>query len=191
MRSTRLACAAVVLIAFVSLDPMSVGLIPTTKFRTRISEEEALAAQQGWGDALIAIAKKYEDEGYEAAKALAEEVIDSAYGYNYGPVCFKPTMSSGDQVFRPTREGALSYFVGRNNNFPRDGGFALKGWRKVEIVNAAFFRSGNYAVTMGNVICTDKDGKVTVLNKTWVFYKGWDRKLRIVAHHSSLPYVPK
>merc|ERR1712187_727666 len=155
-----------------------------------ISEKEVLDAQQAWGDALVAISTVYENEGFEAAKALAEEVIDTAYGYNYGPVLFKPTLTSGDQVFRTTREGALAYFVGGNPLFPKDKGFALKGWRKVDIVNAAIFREGNTAATGGNVFITDKTGAVTVVDKTWAFFKGKDGKLRIVTHHSSLPYKP-
>uniref|UniRef100_A0A7S2E1P7 Phosphoribosyl-AMP cyclohydrolase n=1 Tax=Alexandrium andersonii TaxID=327968 RepID=A0A7S2E1P7_9DINO len=193
MRSSRLACAAVVLMALVALDSTSLGLIGetgVTKFGSRIKEEEVYAAQKGWGDALVQIATTYDELGYDAAKALAEEVIDAAYGYNYGPVLFKPTMSSGDQVYRITKEGALSYFAGRNSNYPRDGGFALKGWRKVVIENSAVFIQGDIAVATGNFICTDKNGVVTTLDKTMVFYKGKDRKLRIMAHHSSLPYVP-
>merc|ERR1719230_1365800 len=103
----------------------------------------------------------YENEGLPAAKALAETVIDTAYGYKYGPVLFKPTLSGGEQTFRPTREGALAYFVGDSKTFPNDKGFALKGWRKVEFVNSAIFRQGNVAATMGNVHITDKTGAVT------------------------------
>jgi len=43
-----------------------------------------------------------------------------------------------------------------------DKGFALNGWRKVEIKNIAIFISGNTATTMGNVTFTDKDGKVII-----------------------------
>merc|ERR1719436_2366746 len=155
-----------------------------------MSPAKALAAQKGWGDALVQISTTYEEKGYEAAKALAGDIIDAAYGYNYGPVLFKPTLTTGDQVFRTTREGALAYFVGGNSSFPNDKGFALKGWRKVDIVNAAIFRDGNSAVTMGNVLITDKTGAVTKVDKTWAFYKGKDGNLRIVSHHSSLPYKP-
>lgn len=43
---------------------------------------------------------------------------------------------------------------------------------------------------MGNVILTDKDGKVTKVDKTWAFKKNDDGKLKIILHHSSLPYNP-
>merc|ERR1711972_123504 len=99
------------------------------------------------------------------------------------------TLTSGHQTFRTTRDGALAYFVGGDKDFPKDSGFALKGWRSVQIVNTAIFREGNVAITMGNVLITDKTGAVTKVDKTWAFYKGKDRKLRIVLHHSSLPYA--
>merc|ERR1712061_373182 len=188
MRSTRVACLATLFLLSAVVDRSSVFL--GGGLRSKITEEEVLAAQQAWGNALVAISMTFETKGWEAAKVLAEQVIDSAYGYNYGPVLFKPTLTTGDQVFRTTREGALAYFVGGNPSYPNDKGFALKGWRKVDIVNAAIFREGNTAATVGNVFITDKKGDVTVVDKTWAFFKGKDGKLRIVTHHSSLPYTP-
>jgi hypothetical protein len=41
---------------------------------------------------------------------------------------------------------------------------------------------------MGNVIFTDVTGKVTTVDKTWSFIKEPDTSVRIVLHHSSLPY---
>ena len=156
-----------------------------------ISELEVLAAQAAWGDALVAISKTYEQKGIGAAKSLAGKVIDEAYGYQFGPVLFKPTLTVVPQTFRTTKAGALSYFVGGNPAFPKDTGFALKGWRKVEIRNAAILLSGNTATTMGNVSITDKLGKVTTVDKTWTYMKDDNGKLRIVVHHSSLPYTGK
>jgi hypothetical protein len=155
---------------------------------TSITQDEVLAAQQAWGKALVDIAITYEKSGAAAARTLAGKVIDSAYGYQLGPVLFKPTLTTAPQTFRTTRQGALSYFVGGDPAFPKDSGFALKGWRNVEIQNAAIFIAGDVATTMGNVTMTDKDGKVTTVDKTWKFLKDDSGRLRIVVHHSSLPY---
>jgi hypothetical protein len=155
-----------------------------------ITEEEVLAAQKAWGDALVSISTTYESKGIEAARALAEEIIDSAYGYQFGAVLFKPTLTMNPQTFRTTPEGALAYFVGGDPTFPVDTGFALKGWRKVEIKNAGIFIAGDTATTMGNVLLTNKDGKVTTVDKTWQFLKDDNGNLRIILHHSSLPYTP-
>ena len=154
-----------------------------------ISESEVLAAQRAWGDALVQIAKDYESGGLKKAKSTAEAVIDAAYGYQFGPVLFKPTLTTKPQTFRTDRSGALSYFVGGNPAYPSDSGFALKGWRKVEISNAAIQLHGETAMSMGKVRMTDKDGKVTTVDKTWGYARDDKGTLRIVLHHSSLPYA--
>jgi hypothetical protein len=163
----------------------------TLVVNNNITEAEVLAAQRAWGDALVAISTTYEQKGQAAAKALAEQVIDAAYGYQLGGVLFKPTLTTAPQTFRTTKAGALAYFVGDDPAFPKDKGFALKGWRQVEIQNAAIFIEGDVATTMGNVMITDKTGKVTTVDKTWKFLKDSNGKLRIMVHHSSLPYTDK
>ena len=161
-----------------------------TVTNTNVTAIEVEAAQKSWGEALLKISKDYKKDGLKQATRTAESVLDKAYGYNIGPVLFKPTLTSGDQVFRTTREGALSYFVGGNKKFPNDSGFALKGWEKYEFRNAAVFINGDMALTMGNVMLTDASGKVTKVDKTWGFKKDEKGQLRIVLHHSSLPYIP-
>ncbi len=155
-----------------------------------ITETEMSAAREAWGAALVAISKAYEDGGIEAARALAEEVIDAAYGYGLGPVLFKPTLASGEQTFRTTKKGALSYFVGHDEDYPLDGGFGLLNWREVEMKTAATFIDDNLGLWQGSGVFTDKDGKVTVANKSFGYKKDADGVLRIVLHHSSLPYQP-
>lgn len=154
-----------------------------------ISEGEILAAQKGWGEALVAISTTYEKSGAQEAKKLAGQIIDAAYGYDLGPVLFKPTLTQEPQTFRTTREGALAYFVGGDTKYPADTGFALKGWRKVEVKNAAILINGEVGTTLGKVSFTDKDGKVTTVDKSWTFKKDDKGVVRIIQHHSSLPYV--
>ena len=156
-----------------------------------VTEKEALTAQQAWCAALLDINAAYEKDGKVAARALAEKVIDSAYAYQMGAVLFKPTLTVNPQTFRPTRAGALSYFVGGDPSFPADTGFALKGWKKCEPVTSAIFLDGNSAITMGKVHFTDKNGKVTTVDKTWGYVKDDAGNLRINLHHSSLEYQPK
>ncbi|WP_103670062.1 hypothetical protein [Pseudanabaena sp. BC1403] len=165
--------------------------LKTTIVNRAITESEVLAAQKAWGDALVSISKTYETEGKDAAKALAGKVIDEAYGYQFGLVLFKPTLTTAPQTFRTTRASALAYFVGDDPTFPRDKGFALNGWRKVESKNIGIFISGDTATSMGKVTLTDKDGNVITVDKTWQFFKDDTGKLRIIVHHSSLPYSGK
>ena len=92
---------------------------------TEITEQELVDARQIWGDALIAISKAFEEEGVNAARAVANGALDTAYGFELGPVLFKPTLASGEQTFRTTRDGALAYFVGHSDEYPGDSGLSL------------------------------------------------------------------
>jgi hypothetical protein len=198
--SILFAAATVISGTFVVIQPsiadssdsvLAPSMLTRSVVNRAISESEVLAAQKAWGEALVAISTTYDTKGIQTAKALAGKVIDAAYGYQFGPVLFKPTLTVAPQTFRTTRAGALAYFVGGDPAFPKDKGFALNGWRKVEIKNSAIFISGNTATSMGNVMITNKEGKVTTVDKTWQFIKDDNGKLRIVLHHSSLPYAGK
>ena len=162
---------------------------PTVQvLNSNITQAEVVAAQKGWCQALLKISAAYASGGFSQAKATAEAVIDQAYAYQYGPVAFKPTLASGAQTFRATRAGALAYFVGGNPAFPGDKGFAIKPWRSCEITNQVIQLNGSYANTMGNVSFKDAAGKTTTVDKTWAFMKEPDGSIRIVLHHSSLPF---
>ncbi len=146
------------------------------------------AAQRAWCDALLAISRTHRAGG--DARALAASIIDRAYNYGHAPVLFKPTLAHGENTFRTTRDGALSYFVGGDASRPEDAGFALKPWVKARFRNAATFIEGRLGITMGHVTFTDETGAETTVEKTWVFRQGPDGRLRIVLHKSSLPYAP-
>jgi hypothetical protein len=159
-----------------------------------ITKAEVNAAQQAWCDALVAIGKVHTDGG--DAKALATEVLTAAYDYDKGTVFFKPTLAYGEKTFRPTKAGALAYFVGGDSNFPDDKGFALKPWVKARYDNlgdgdAGIQIHGDIAITMGNVWVSASDGTEVMVDKTFVFKKGEDGKLRLIVHKSSLPYSPE
>jgi hypothetical protein len=157
---------------------------------TNITQAQVLQAQQAWCKALLAISQAYRSGGFAQARATAAKVLDEAYGYEYGPVAFKPTLTSGAQTFRPTKDGALAYFVGGDPRYPNDRGFAIKPWDKCSIRTQVIQLHGGVAITMGNVDLTDSSGKLTTVDKTWAFLREPDGETRIVLHHSSLPYVP-
>jgi hypothetical protein len=159
-----------------------------------VTYEEVNAAQQAWCDALIKIGQVKEEGG--DYKAYAEQVLSEAYNYDFGKVFFKPTLAFGDQTFRNDKKGALAYFVGGDPDYPNDNGFALKPWVKARYDNAGSNNEGiqiygSVAITMGNVYLTDKEGNEIMVDKTWVFRKGKDGKLRIIVHKSALPYTPE
>jgi hypothetical protein len=160
----------------------------------KITKAEVNAAQQAWYDAFVAIGKVSVEGG--DAKALATKVLSEAYDYDNGKVFFKPTLAYGKNTFRPTKAGALAYFVGGDPNFPEDKGFALTPWVKARYDNLGdgdegIQIHGDIAITMGNVWVTKKDGTEVMVDKTFVFKKSPDGKLRLIVHNSSLPYSPE
>ena len=159
------------------------------KTKTSISEQEVLDAQKVWGDGIVRIGKVFSENGDYMSEA--EKHIDELYGYNLGAVLFKPTLASEKQ-FRTTKEGALSYFVGHNENYQEDHGFAIKPWIKVRWESIGIKTQGNMAIAMGNYYFTPANGEGEVkVEYTFAYTKDKDGKLRIIMHGSHLPYSPK
>jgi hypothetical protein len=59
-----------------------------------ISLAQVLSTQKGWCKALLQIGADYSKGGIAKARTTATQLIDQAYGYQYGPVAFKPTLAS-------------------------------------------------------------------------------------------------
>lgn len=156
----------------------------------QITQDDIEKALTIWGNGKIAISEAFEAGGIAAAREVASANIDHYYGYNLGPVLFKPTMASGEQTFRPTKAGALAYFCGHCEEYPRDNGFAIMGWHAMESIRSSSFIQGDVAMWMGWVKLTNKDGAVTTVDKSFGYKKDETETLRIVLHHSSLPYQP-
>ena len=153
-----------------------------------ITEQQVKEAQKAWCGALVKINETKESGGNYTQ--VASDIIDAAYGYQNGVVLFKPTLTTGEQTFRMDKEGALAYFVGGNSKYKDDSGFALKGWKKCESKPRGIILSGDTAISMGNVHMWNAKGEETVVDKTWAYKRDDKGNLRIVLHHSSLPYKP-
>lgn len=152
-----------------------------------ISESEVERAQQNWADALVHIGHIYQNNG--DYKGAASEVIDRLYAYNYDKkiVLFKPTKAK-DIPFRGTKEGALSYFVAGNNKYSEDQGFALAPWVSVEFNNNQIYMHDDIAIAMGEYIFSNASNEQVKVEYTFGYVKDEQGELRIVLHHSSLPY---
>ena len=153
-----------------------------------INENELADARVAWGNGMIAISKAYEKSGIDDATIVANEMLDQLYGFEFGPVLFKPTLSGGSQTFRSNKEGALSYFIGNNPKYPLDSGFGIKSWREVKSETSSTFVEENIAMWMGWVTLIDKKGDQIKVDKSWGYKKTENGALKIVLHHSSLPY---
>merc|ERR1719478_14831 len=161
-----------------------------------ITMDEIVDAQRSWAAAIVRISKTYLAGGDyvdEAAKAA-----DELYGYGRTDVLFKPTKAA-EYPFRPTGEGALSYFVGGDKvtgGFDEDHGFALgpggAGWKKVIFDNNKIDFNGPTAQAMGEYyFYSAADDSVAKVEYTFGYKRNDDGKVRIYLHHSSLPYSKK
>ena len=114
-------------------------------------------------------------------------MIDSLYGFDNGEVLFKPTKAK-DQQFRLTFEGAQSYFIGEDQNFSEDKGFALQPWTNVRFENASVILNEKSAIAMGNYFFTEANGNEVKVEYTFGYFLNNEGELKINLHHSSLPY---
>jgi len=173
---------ALTAVAWATLAP-AVARPPVKK--ASVTPAEVEAAQKEWCKRFLRIGASYR-QGGEGYKKVASEFIDDLYDFKHGSVFFKPTFAFGERTFRTTKEAALSYFI---VPAPADEGFALKHWTDCRYANTAGVQThGNLAIAAGNVCLTDDNDKVITVDKTFVFRKGSDGKLRLCAHHSSVPY---
>lgn len=161
------------------------GVFPADAELNRISEEEILHAQRGWAEGVVSIGRSYVDK--KDYKAAAEKFVDAFYGYDQGPVLFKPTKASAVK-FRSTKEQALSYFV--KGGIPEDHGFVLQPWSSVRFENAAIVIDSDSALAMGVYYFTDATTSEEVeVEYTFGYFKDESGKIRIMLHHSSVPYA--
>ena len=155
-----------------------------------ILETDLFEARVAWGDGIVNISKSYQEDGINKATQSAGAMLDKLYGFNIGPVLFKPTLSGGVQTFRSTKDGALSYFVGQNEKYPLDTGFGIKNWCEITSETSAVFIDRDIAMWMGWVSLVDQNGNLTKVDKSWGYKLDGDGYLKIMLHHSSLPYEP-
>lgn len=154
-----------------------------------ITKSDVLTAQKDWGNGIVSIGEVFQGKGDYRTAALNH--ILKSYDYdNGGIVLFKPTLAA-DIPFRPTVEGALSYFVGGNAAYPEDGGFAIKPWTNVRFDNHGMIFTGNQAIAMGHYYFTDLSGVETKVEYTLGFIKKADGTVKINVQDSSLPFGSK
>ena len=150
-----------------------------------ITEADVAAVQQEWSESLISIGKHYTDGG--DYQAVAKATLDKLYGYASGfDVLFKPTKAA-DKAIRLTEAEAASYFVG-DGCCAEDKGFALAPYTAVKWDNKGAIFHGDSATAMGEYTFTDAAGGETKAEYTFQYAKAADGSLKIVVHHSSLPY---
>jgi len=152
-----------------------------------ITEAEIIDAQLAWGEGIVTIGQTFQNQGdYVQA---AKNHIQNFYAYDLGSVLFKPTLAAEKQ-FRPTFDAALSYFVGGNESYPEDKGFAIKPWSKVRWENTGIINNNcKMAVAMGNYYFTPVGGgKEVKVEYTFGYVKDANEQIKISVHQSSVPF---
>ena len=148
--------------------------------------QEIEKAQEQWGNGIVKIG---ELKGtIKECRMFTLDFISKMYDYENGIVQFKPTKASEAQ-FRGDIKAALSYFVGSDSDFSEDSGFALNPWVKVEFENNSINIINDIAIAMGNYFFTDNNGDKTKVEYSFVYKKNDQGNLKIILHHSSLPFV--
>jgi len=150
-----------------------------------ITKEKITDFLNEWGDSIIEIGK-LNDKSDEQRK-LTVEILKKLYGYGEFEVLFTPTKAS-QKPFRPTFEGALSYFVADSPDFPEDHGFAKNPWTKVRFDIKGIQIYDNVAITMGHYFFTDLDNVELKAEYSFAIAENKNGELKIVLHHSSLPF---
>merc|ERR1719161_2820819 len=152
-----------------------------------MTKELVEAAQKAWGDGIVKIAAAHTSSGDYVQTAT--DHINTLYAYGLSPVLFKPTLAAQEQ-FRSTFDKALSYFVASNNACPEDAGFAIKGWTAVRFENVDVITRGSVGMAMGNYFFNTTEGDEAKVEYSFGYKLDGAGKVRIVLHHSSMPYAP-
>ncbi len=148
-----------------------------------MTKDEIFDAQKAWAKGIVAIGRVFSAKGDYKTRAI--EHIDTLYGYDEGPVLFKPTLASKQQ-FRSSKEEALSYFVG--GSIAEDMGFAIRPWIDVRFDNHGIILRQNSAFAMGNYFITQSDGEVLKVEYSFCYFRAENGSIKINLHHSSLPF---
>ena len=137
-----------------------------------------------WASGIVEIGKT--KNNFKESVSVTKKFINELYDFENGNVQFKPTKASEKQ-FRNDFESALSYFIGNNTDFSEDSGFALNPWVSVEFENDSLNIYDDIGIAMGNYFFTDQNGDQTKVEYSFVYKKVGD-SLKIILHHSSLPF---
>jgi len=164
--------------------PAEAVTLPAPIEMVPITAAEITALQRAWGEGLVAISTAYaEGEDYAA---VAQDVLDTLYGYVDGIVLFKPTVAQ-EVPFRFTEAAAASYFIG--GSIDEDTGFALLPWTEVRFgTDGRHIINGETALWMGSVYLTNDEGEVIRVEKSLGLYRDSEGDVRIQLHHSSVPF---
>ena len=151
-----------------------------------IIKEEITEIQKKWADGIIKMGVIQNDR--ESLESFTSDFLDKFYNFNE-KVLFKPTKTSEKQ-FRNDKDSAMSYFIaGKNKKCHEDNGFALSKWNEISFENVNVLIYDEYAFAMGNYNFKNKSSTIKV--EYSFIYKKIGQDIKIVLHHSSIPFSNK
>ena len=146
-----------------------------------INKDEVVSFLDSWKSGVVNIGQAYTENNDFVS--VAKDFISKHYNFNEGEVLFKPTFTK-EVIFRNNKEDALSYFV--KGNIPEDKGFAIKPWKKIDLLDINIIIEIGYCFCMGVLelfpLSKNENTKVAF---TFMLVKDTNDKLKIKVHHSS------
>ena len=155
------------------------------KYSSNEISEKISYVQQEWANNIIAIGKAYLYK--KDYVGLTNKFIEDLYYFKKGKILFKPTKASHKQ-FRTKKNEFISYFIGHNKVSDEDKGFALEPWKKISFKNFDFSIYDNILLSIGNYFFTNYKDEDTKVEYSFGYMFDQDEKLKIIFHHSSIPY---
>ncbi len=141
--------------------------------------------QAKWAKGIVDIGTAYMKK--EDFVNLTEKFLDNLYFFRECKILFKPTKASKIQ-FRTGKKEFLSYFVGYNKVSDEDKGFALEPWKEVKFEPFDFCTYGDFILSVGNYFFINYSNIQTKVEYSFGYLPDTNDQLRIVFHHSSLPF---
>ena len=147
--------------------------------------ESILEIQKKWGDGIIEIGRFHKEN--KCVNEISKTFIEELYFFQDCKVLFKPTKASKLQ-FRKSKDEFLSYFVGKNKVSDEDIGCALEPWKEITFKNFDYIFTNDLILSMGNYYFKNYKDEVFKVEYTFVYKYDSKKILKILLHHSSLPY---
>ncbi len=146
-------------------------------------KEEIIKIQKEWASGIIKMGRLSNER--KSLESFTSDFLDKIYDFN-NQVLFKPTKASNKQ-FRNTKDSAVSYFIaGDDRECEEDNGFALSNWTEILFDNSDIIINEDIAIAMGNY--TFKNETTNIKVEYSFVYKKYGDIIKIILHHSSLPY---
>ena len=146
-------------------------------------EEDIINIQKEWASGIVKMGKLSNDR--DSLESFTSDFLDKIYDFD-NQVLFKPTKAANEQ-FRNSKGSAYSYFIaGDNRECQEDTGFALSNWTEILFDNSNIIINEDIAIAMGNYTFKNEASKIKV--EYSFVYKNYGNEIKIILHHSSLPY---